>query len=353
VWPLKCRRFTVFILSVLVGSQFVFADQIVLKNGDRVTGNIIRKDYKDLTIKTDQFGMAVTPWDQIESIITETPLNIVLRNGQTLHGTLTKTGANVEIKTLQATSAVAFADIAFLRNDEEQKAYERLQHPGWFDLWAGNASIGLAGTAGNSKTLTYTTSFRADRATNTDKTSLYFNAIKSSALVNGINEDTAQAVRGGIRYDHNAGKRFFLNVFNDDEYDRFQDLDLRFSIGGGLGFHALKTSRSALDLLAGMAYSHSNFSSSPTRNSAEFYWGDEYSYKLSSATSLTQSYRMFNDMTNTGDYRINFDTGLNTTIWKWLSWKLSLSDRYLSNPVPGRKTNDLLYTTGIGITFGT
>jgi len=28
-----------------------------------------------------------------------------------------------------------------------------------------------------------------------------------------------------------------------------------------------------------------------------------------------------------------------------------LSDRYLSNPVPGRKSNDWLYTTGLGITL--
>jgi hypothetical protein len=28
-----------------------------------------------------------------------------------------------------------------------------------------------------------------------------------------------------------------------------------------------------------------------------------------------------------------------------------VSDRYLSNVVPGRKSNDLLYSTGLGFTF--
>jgi hypothetical protein len=60
---------------------------------------------------------------------------------------------------------------------------------------------------------------------------------------------------------------------------------------------------------------------------------------------------MFNDLTNTGDYRINFDIGLGAKIVKWLSWNLSFGNRYVSNPAPGRKTNDFLYTTGIGITF--
>jgi hypothetical protein len=36
-----------------------------------------------------------------------------------------------------------------------------------------------------------------DRATNTDHTKLYFNAIKASALVNGQHPDRAQAIHAG------------------------------------------------------------------------------------------------------------------------------------------------------------
>jgi putative salt-induced outer membrane protein YdiY len=327
------------------------ADQVVLKNGDRVTGSIVKKDDKGLTIKTDQFGVIVTPWDQIASITAEKPLNIVLKDGRTLQGTLATADGRVEVTAGQTKVAVATADIAAMRNDDEEKAYQRLLHPGWGELWAGTGTIGFAGTAGNSKTLTYTTGLNASRVTNTDKTSLYFSAIKASALVNGVNADTAEAVRGGISYDHNVTSRLFFNTFNDYEYDRFQNLDLRFVIGGGLGYHALKTDRSSLDLVAGAAYNRSSFSTPLTQNSAELYWGNEYNLKLGAATSLTQSYRMFNNLTDSGTYRVNFDLVLGTKIWKWLSWNLSVSDRYLSDPAPGRKTNDFLYTTGIGITF--
>ena len=58
-------------------------------------------------------------------------------------------------------------------------------------------------------------------------------------------------------------------MFNDWEYDRFQNLDLRFVVGGGLGFHAVKTEKSRLDLLAGFDYNHSKFSTPLTRNSGE------------------------------------------------------------------------------------
>jgi len=75
-------------------------------------------------------------------------------------------------------------------------------------------------------------------ATNKDKIWVYFNAIKSSALVGGVDSATAQAVRGGIRYDRNVSSRFFVSTFNDYEYDKFQSLDLRFVAGGGFGWQA-------------------------------------------------------------------------------------------------------------------
>ena len=52
---------------------------------------------------------------------------------------------------------------------------------------------------------------------------------------------------------------------------------------------------------------------------------------------LVQSFRMFNNLTNTGQYRVNFDIGATTQLTKWLNWNVSLSDRYLSNPVAGRR----------------
>ena len=60
---------------------------------------------------------------------------------------------------------------------------------------------------------------------------------------------------------------------------------------------------------------------------------------------------MFNDLNNTGTYRVNFDAGTSVKLTKWLNWNVSLSDRYLSSPAFGRKANDILYTTGVGVSF--
>jgi putative salt-induced outer membrane protein YdiY len=328
------------------------ADQVVLKNGDRVTGTVVKKDAKNLTINTTSFGVVTTSWDQIELVTVDKPVNVVLQSGKTVQGTLATTDGKLEIATEDAKLSVTPAEVATIRNADEQSAYERLQKPGWGEPWNGGGSVGLAGTSGNARALTFTASINAARVTNTDKTLVYFSAIESSALSNGKNSDTAQAVRGGVGYDHNLTSRLFFNAFNDYEYDKFQNLDLRFVVGAGLGFHVVKTERNLLDVLGGVDFNHSSFNTPLIRDSAEAYWGDDYNYKVSAATSIFQDFRMFNDLSNTGTYRMNFDIGATTKVSKWLTWNLSLSDRYLNHPAPGRKTNDFLYTTGLGVTFG-
>lgn len=327
------------------------ADQVVLKNGDRVTGSIVKKDAKQITIQTDMFGLVSAPWDQVASIIADKPLNVVLPDGKTVVGTLREANGKVEIASGGSTVAIAPQEIATIRNAAEQKAFERLQQPGWLDLWAGGGSIGFAGTSGNAKTTTFTTGLTAARITRTDKTSIYFNTIKASALINNRSAGTAEAIRGGLGYGRNLKPRLFANVFNDYEYDKFQNLDLRTVFGGGLGFKAINNDRMTFDLLGGGAYNYSRFNTPLIRKTGEFYWGDDFTYKLNAATSLFQTYRMFNDLKSPGTYRINFDLGASTKFSKWLVWNVSISDRYLTNPAPGRKTNDLLYTTGLGITF--
>jgi hypothetical protein len=169
---------------------------------------------------------------------------------------------------------------------------------------------------------------------------------------------TAQSWRGGWKYDHNIGARMFVTVFDDYEKDKFQNLNFRGVFGGGIGFHAIKTPRTQLDLLAGADFNHEAYSvpiSPPSlatsRNSGEIYWGDDFGFKINKSSMFTQSFRMFNDLTNTGHYRVNFDIGTVTKIGKWLSWQLTASDRYLTDPAPGKKTNDLLISSGVRFTF--
>ncbi len=348
----------VLVLTFLLAS-IAAADQIVLKNGDRVTGSVVKKDAKTLTVKTQHFGTVTVDWDQVATITADTPLTVVLPGGKTVQGTVTTNNGALEVKSGAATETAPLAEVTALRDAAEERTYQRLLKPGWLDLWTVNGAFNLAAANGNAKTFTLVVPVTAVRTTRGDKTTLYFNSIRSSALVNGVTSATARAVRGGWAYNRNLHPRVFLNVFNDNEYDRFQNLDLRVVVGGGAGFAAWTGERGRFELVGGFAWNREKYDPIPplqpfVRNALQSYWGDNFNYKLNSRLSLTQSYRMFNtikDSANTaagGGYRQNADMSVTAQLTKWLTWNAAASDRYLNNPVPGRKKNDIVYSTGFG-----
>lgn len=325
-----------------------FADQFTMKDGDRITGEIVKKEGDILTVKTVNFGTVTMRWDDIATIRTDRPVNVVLPDGKTVKENLETRGGQIQV----GSQTLAPQDVKTLRNDDAQKAYERLLNPGLLDLWTVTGSLNLAGTKGNAETSTLTTPFSFVRASNTTRTTAYFNSIRSSATINGVDAQTARAVRGGWGYSRNIRPKIFGNMFNDFEYDKFQSLDLRVVIGGGVGYQIWTRDTNRLSAVAGIAWNREAFSPSNaaafTRHSAELYWGNDFNHKLNTRTTLAQTFRMFNGLTRGGNYRVNFDMSASTQIVRWLSWNIAFSDRYLSAPVFGRKNNDFLYSTGVG-----
>src|ERR1043165_7800920 len=94
------------ILSVCFFSLFLqlaLADQVVMKNGDRLTGNIEKYDDKNLLIKTDYAGELKLDWSAIQQITSSEPLNVSLSNGQTVKGNVTTTDGNIAVATATGT----------------------------------------------------------------------------------------------------------------------------------------------------------------------------------------------------------------------------------------------------------
>jgi putative salt-induced outer membrane protein YdiY len=328
------------------------ADQVILKNGDRITGKIQKKDGANLVIKSDIFGLVTIPWEAVTQVTSDELLTVVLPEGKTLQGQIATEENKMTVKSPTVAESIALPQVTAIRNAEEQKAWERLQNPGLLSLWYGYADLGVSFARGNAVTSNIATALKTTRETRNDKISAYFNQIYSNGrLADGTEATTAKAVRGGWMYDRNLKKGAFLNLFNDYEYDAFQSLDLRFVLGGGFGYSFLKNDLTRLDLLGGLDYSREKFSTPLTRDSVEGYLGNRFSHQFSKTTALTQSFRMFTNLKDAVQYRMNFDIGTSTVLRKWLSWQLTLSDRFLNDPIPGHKKNDVLLTTGLRFSF--
>ena len=199
-------------LSVCVLFLFAasgFADQITMKDGDRITGAIVKKDGDTITVKSKNFGTVTLKWADVATVKSDQPLNVTLAGGKTVKANIETQGDRIQVAAPGAPQAVDPKDVVTLRDDAEEKTYQKFLHPRLLDLWTITGSLNLAGTKGNAETSTLTTPINFVRASNTTRTTAYFNSISSSATINGVDSSTAKAVRGGWGYDRNLTKKIF------------------------------------------------------------------------------------------------------------------------------------------------
>jgi len=359
-------------LSILAFGANLFADQVTLKNGDRISGSIEKSDGKTLVIKTESAGEVTIQFSAIQEIQSTQPLHVDLPNGKSAVGTVTTSDGNIVVATTTSGPVSApTSTVVTLRSESEQAAYEKTLHPRLMQGWAAGANVGFALTGGNSETENLAIAFTADRKTLNDHIGLYTNSVyarnttPATATTPSTTSTTANAVQGGFRYDRNIGARLFGFGSADFQTDALQALNLRSVFGGGLGYHAIKNDRTTLDLLGGINYTRESYGSvildattipptiadSFTRSFAAATLGEELMHKWGKSTVVIQKLYFFPDFNDAGEYRATFNLGTVTKLNKWLGWQNAFGDIYVTNPPAGKKSDDVLFTTGLAITF--
>ncbi|HWC76609.1 MAG TPA: DUF481 domain-containing protein [Blastocatellia bacterium] len=346
------KRLTALLTLLAALCPQVQADQLILKNGDRITGKIVRSDGKTLVIRTDFAGDVTVLWGAIDKISSDAPLYLTLADGRTVSGLVSMEGERIEVASASAPAVTTErASLKVVRSEEEQKAFDRLQRPGWLDLWSGSASLGFTLTSGNSENTNITMGLALERKTLRDKTNFY--AASLYAKDRAEEETTASTARGGLRYERNITPKWFGYAFTNVESDQKQDLNLRVVLGGGLGYRPIDSERIDFDILGGADWNKEYFEGDlENRSSAEIHVGQSLAWRLGSPLTLKEQFFFYPNLSEWGENRMNFDVTLNTAITRRIGWQLTLSDRYLSNPPPGIEKNDLLLTTGLSLKIG-
>lgn len=358
-----------FGLFILGWSPAAFADQITLKNGDRLSGTIVKSDGKTLVLHTEFAGDVTVQFSAITQIKSDQELHISTTDKKTVVGPVTANDGTIEVATKnQGEVAVPAAKVAMIRNDAEQTAYDKSLHPGLLHGWNGGANVGFSLTRGNSETTNLALAINAVHPTQNDKTSIYLTSVDTTNQLS-TPSTVANLITAGVEYDHNLDPKIFGFVAANFMSNALQELDLRGVYGGGLGYHAIKSDRTTLDIQAGLNYTHETYSNGlpvtpatvpptlvsygVTNRYAALTLGEELMHQAGKSTVITENFYIFPDLSSgyAGQYRMTFNLGTVTKISKWLGWQNQFNDLYVSNPPTGTKDNDVIFTTGLNFSF--
>jgi uncharacterized protein DUF481 len=351
----KLSQYLFLLFVAMVWASTARADTITLQNGDRLTGTIVKSDGKELILKTDAANTVTLQWTAVRQIASTAPLYVVTPQG-TVDGIVTTEGNDLMVTPPNGTpQRVPLANVSTIRSQSEETGYERSLHPGILESWQVNSALGFGLARGNSRTTNLAIGFNATRKTMHDKLTAYMNSIYASSglvVTPGITAGvTANDIRGGAMYQHDIFARTFAYGSADFEYNELQFLNLRSIWGAGAGYHVINHPGTTLDLFAGANYTRETYATGLRRNIAALTVGDLFRHQIGEATTINEVLDIYPELSNLGQYRFALDISVATKIKAWLGWQSTISDRYISDPIPGTLSNDFIFSTGLNFAF--
>lgn len=344
------------LVLIITASLSVSAHEILLKNGDRLSGIVISRDRDSVVLETQYAGRIKIAMEYIESIDLERPLTNVSAAGERTDAPTPKPKVTENPADSAANKSAPPKNSAETKPaaPSAAKAPARLfggeRYFGLIDGWEGNANIGFSYTAGNSRTSTMATGIRASKAGVKDRLTVYARSLWNSNRRAAL-QTTQNAVWGGFRYDRDFNAKVFSFASWDFERDRPKRLNFRSVIGGGLGHHTIKNDRTELDLLVGLAWNRA-WQVGANTDTPEALGAAVFKHKFNDRLKVQKTFTAYQDLTHISKYRFIFDASLSADITKRIGWFITVGDRFNNRPNGLAEKNDFLLTTGIKWNFG-
>jgi len=309
------------------------ADEVYLLNGDRLTGTIVKMEENILTIQTDYGGEIKVDWKKVQRLTATSPLKVLVpgESHDALRDFVYGTQGQREITEAGPDSATLLSEISAINLEPIRLT--------------GTVSVGGNNTSGNSSTKAFNGATRL---------TLY--AHRQRLLVEGKynygqanDQVTARNSLASLKHNYFVSKQIFIETFGMLEKDTLQALQLRSTIGSGLGYQFYETPTTTLSLSAGIAHVNEHFTNSPNTETPSGRWSLRWEQSIwPDRVKFFHRHEGFWDINAGNAFRFNADQGLRITVYKNLFFNVEYDLRLNTQPAPGRKKTDEAMIFGVG-----
>lgn len=333
------------VLILLLAPLPVAADEVVLSNGDRLTGRVVSMVDASLTFAPDVGGEISLPWSAVSTLVLERPMTLELVDGTRVVGTVTSPEPGllaIRSDPVLDPVEVGVEDVrAILAPDPEERPAVRT---------SGNVDVGGSLTRGNTRTDSYRASaeFEARTGSNRYRVGGEFRRSEED------DQTTVDETRGFAGYDHFFSERWFLNTNVTLISDEFRDLTLRTIAGAGVGYQIYERPGRKLSTNLGVSVVDENFETAPDRSTASGRWGVSYEESLfGEAVTLTYDQDLLLGLESTEDFLLILRSGLRFPIAAGVTGSLQAGYDFDNTPAAGTDEEDLSLSFSVGYGWGT
>lgn len=330
------RSLTLAALCLAV-SQGAVADEVVMNNGDRLTGTVKTTKEGKLVLATSYAGDIEIALEDVKHISTDEPVKLVLDDQTKVSGTLSATDGTemrIEGDVDPELKTVSVERIAAINPPVEPHLKISGQLNGGFERDRGNTDEDTYHVDGEAIFRWIDSRF----------------SIKGDGdLEKNNNKKTKQKGNLGFKYDYFFDNEDFL--FHEQwylwsgvlfEHDKFADLDLRTTVGLGPGYQVIDTERTELSLEAGPSYVWERFDESEDQDYASARWALDFRHQLFEQWQLKafHNHTLIWSVEDTNDYVFKSETGLRIPIFDRIQATLQFNFDRDNAPSDNAKKND-------------
>lgn len=315
-------KILIFILvGVFSTSVPVTADQLHLENGDVITGEMIRMENKKLVFKTDYAGEISVDWEKIVKLIAEDPIKVILSDGSILEGFTGETVRNkMTLKTVKIEAPAQF-------KLAEVKAINPVDKP--LVKIKVRANLGINQERGN--TDTDEAHLDGEFSARTEKNRFILGGELTKEKDGGAT--TSEDWKAYGHYSHFLNEKRFLYALSLFEHDKFADLDLRSTLGGGAGYQFFESETLNLYISAGPGYVKEDFIEAEDKDFGVGQWVISYDqYFFDKIFQLFHNQNGYVKIANSSNWLIKTRQGIRFPIYKGFTTTLQYQYDYDNEP---------------------
>jgi putative salt-induced outer membrane protein YdiY len=331
----------VLALSVFLSATAAWADEIYLRNGDRLSGKIVSLGEQKLMLETEFAGRLTIDWARVERITADAPLTIVLESGSILRGIFKPSEAPGRLELVQeSTLEPVGVDLAHVKaiNPPEQPPVKL----------TGRINVGLNKASGNTDTEYGHADAEFIARTASHRLTLGGDYNRASE----DNRKTVDNAAGRLKHDYFLTRQIYWYLNGLLERDELKDISLRATAGPGLGYQIFEGELMNLSVEAGPSYVYTNYDHGGTDDSVSGRWAvkfDRFFFeKLFQYYLTNEGYISASD---TSDVFMFTRTGLRFPMHGGFSLNVGWEWDWDNTPADDADKSDFRYILSIGYGF--
>jgi len=310
------------------------ADEVRLKNGDRITGVTVSLAGGTLSFKAHD-GELKIPWADVASLAIDQPMLITVGTAAPISAIFAAADPTGRV-TLVPGGPVALADIVALTRPQ----------PAW--VITGGAGAGIVETSGNTQVSNVRLS--GDVVARGAANRYTVSAVQAHANDRGIETARNWSITG--KYDRFLTSRLYADANAIFINDAFRDLDLQTALGAGLGYQVIDTARTSLTADAGLAWVKENFKSIPDDSYAAVH--ESAGLQVQLVPGRAQAFHLHDGyfgVTGNKKLFIRTQNGVRVSLAAGFVTTIEEDVNYDRRPAPGRKQTDRTFSLTLGYRF--